>query len=200
MATSAEDVETRLIFRTRWMPLASCRSAGPAGDGEQAMRATCAWRCHALDAARRTNAPRRSASDMCGGAERESNREKRGGRRARFRERRKAFRDEPGCHHWCASLHRKAKMLACVFRVTGALSTNARRPRWRCASRWRRLARCIHRTVDSAPLATAARRRAAPRRNASPRTLCKWRVLIGREERSSSERREREPNFRFLTF
>ena len=90
-----------------------------------------------------------------------------------------------------------------VFCVTGALSTNARRPRWRCASRWLRLARCIHRTVDSAPLATAARRRAAPRCNASPRALCKWRVLIGREERSSSERRERGPfgpNFRFLTF
>lgn len=42
VATSAEDAETRLIFRTRRMPLASCRSAGPAADVEQDMRATCA--------------------------------------------------------------------------------------------------------------------------------------------------------------
>ena len=64
VATSAEEAETRLIFRTRWMPLASCPRAGPAADGEHAMRATPAWRCHALDAARRTNVPGRSASDI----------------------------------------------------------------------------------------------------------------------------------------
>ena len=42
VATSTEDAETRLIFRTRRMPLASCRRAGPAADEEQDMRATCA--------------------------------------------------------------------------------------------------------------------------------------------------------------
>ena len=63
-ATSAEEAETRHFFRTRWMPLASRRSAGPVADGVHAMGVTCAWRCHTLDAARRTNAPGRSASDM----------------------------------------------------------------------------------------------------------------------------------------
>ena len=65
------------------------------------------------------------------------------------------------------------KILACVFRVIGSTQTLVAAPllplRVALAA-----ARAVHRTVDSVPLATAARRLAAPRRNVSLRA---WPVV-----------------------
>ena len=93
---------------------------------------------------------------------------------------------KPGCLR-CASLTQK--ILPFVFRVTGVLSTNAPRPS-RCASRRRRLARCIHLTFDSAPLARCAAARGASSQCFTARVV-QWRVLVGRGERSSYGRRVR---------